>query len=81
MLTLVTFVFNTISLMIVLRSRRYFMLVVAPHFKVYAISLPEPNGRATKMTLLISTRGSSTWMHRMIPPSPPMRATMTLARL
>ena len=34
MFTFVTFVLSTISLMIVLRSRRYFMLVVAPHFKV-----------------------------------------------
>ena len=60
MFTLVTRVFSTISRMIDRKSLRYLGAVVAPHFNVYAMSFPEPNGSATKTSLPISTSFSST---------------------
>ena len=60
MFTFVIFVFNTISLIIDLMSFRYFMAVVAPHLSVYAMSLPDPKGKATKTIFPISTNGYST---------------------
>ncbi len=60
MFTFVVLVLRTISLIIDLIDFRYFIAVVAPHFSVWAISLPDPNGSATKLTFAISISGSRT---------------------